>query len=73
VRVVVAPAAGDDAIVAVAEAARPDPVVVVTADRALARRCDAAGAAVAGPRWLLDSLDAVDPVDVADRPQRPER
>jgi 8-oxo-dGTP pyrophosphatase MutT (NUDIX family) len=74
VRVAVAPADGDDAIVAVAVAARPDPVVVVTADRALARRCDATGAAVAGPRWLLDSLDSVesvDSVDVPDRPQRP--
>lgn len=32
------------------------PVLVVTADRELARRCEALGAAVSGPRWLLSLL-----------------
>ena len=32
--------------------------LVVTADRELRARCEAAGAAVTGPRWLLDSLAA---------------
>ena len=30
--------------------------VVVTADRQLRRRCEDAGAVVAGPRWLLGLL-----------------
>lgn len=33
-------------------------VRVVTADRALGQRLRAAGAAVVGPRWLLDRLEA---------------
>ncbi len=53
-----APGEGDDAIAAraadlAAEAAR---VVVVTADRELRRRCESAGAAVVGPRTLLELL-----------------
>ena len=55
VRVVLAPGSGDDAIVA---QARPVPGrrLVVTADRELRRRCEAAGAAVTGPGWLLSLL-----------------
>ena len=54
-----APGSGDDEIVeAVREAADGGaPVLVVTADRALADRCRALGATVTGPRWLLDLLD----------------
>jgi hypothetical protein len=33
------------------------PVLVVTADRALADRCRALGATVTGPKWLLGLLD----------------
>jgi len=55
VAVVAAPGSGDDAIVA--EAAAPQGRrLVVTADRELRRRCQAAGAAVAGPGWLLGLL-----------------
>src|SRR5262249_38512029 len=32
------------------------PCLVVTADRELRTRCEAVGAAVVGPRWLLDLL-----------------
>jgi hypothetical protein len=58
VRVVSAPAAGDDAIVGVvAEViAAGENCLVVTADRELRRRCEALGAAVAGPAWLLRRL-----------------
>lgn len=54
-RIVAAEGAGDDAI---AELARTEPGIrlVVTADRELRRRCEDAGAAVAGPRWLLKLL-----------------
>ena len=55
VQVVHAPGEGDDTIAALA-AAGELPVVVVTADRALADRCRAAGADVSGPRWLLDRI-----------------
>ena len=50
---------GDDTLVEVAAAAGGDgpPVTVVTADRALGERLRTAGAAVVGPRWLLDRLD----------------
>lgn len=55
VRVVLAPGSGDDAIVA--EARRlPGRRLVVTADRELRRRCEAAGASVTGPGWLLAQL-----------------
>jgi hypothetical protein len=50
-----APGSGDDAIVAAAASAA-GPCLVVTADRELRRRCQAAGAAVAGPGWLLGLL-----------------
>lgn len=61
VRVVSAPGSGDDAIVTEAAAAvAPEAAasaggacLVVTADRELRRRCQAAGAAVAGPGWLI--------------------
>ena len=50
--VVHAPADGDDAL-----AARCGPgVLLVTADRGLRARAEAAGARVVGPRWLLDQL-----------------
>ena len=55
VRVIAAPGSGDDTIVAVAgelEGRR----LVVTADRELRARCEAAGASVAGPGWLLGQL-----------------
>ncbi len=55
VRVLPAPGSGDDAIVAEVAAACW-PCLVVTADRELRRRCQAAGAAVAGPGWLLGLL-----------------
>ncbi|MGH3156421.1 MAG: NUDIX domain-containing protein [Streptosporangiaceae bacterium] len=55
VRVVSAPGSGDDAIVAAA-AGVPAPRLVVTADRELRRRCQAVGAAVTGPGWLLGQL-----------------
>ncbi|WP_460773316.1 NUDIX domain-containing protein [Microbacterium sp. GXF7504] len=56
--VVRAEGAGDDEIVAQAEraAASGAPVTVVTSDRGLAARVEAAGAAVRGTRWLLDRL-----------------
>lgn len=55
VRVVAAPGSGDDAIVGEIRAL-DGPCLVVTADRELRRRCEAAGAAVAGPGWLLGLL-----------------
>jgi 8-oxo-dGTP diphosphatase len=55
VRVLAAPASGDDTI-AVLAAHTPGRRVVVTADRELRQRCVAAGAAVAGPSWLLGLL-----------------
>ncbi|WP_378146032.1 NUDIX domain-containing protein [Cnuibacter sp. UC19_7] len=58
VRVVRAPGSGDDTIVEVA-AAEPG-AVVVTADRELAARVEAAGARVVGPSVLLGLLDALD-------------
>ena len=45
-------APGDDALVALVGAG----TLVITADRELARRAEACGARVAGPRWLLDQL-----------------
>jgi 8-oxo-dGTP diphosphatase len=55
VRVVAAPGSGDDMIAELA-AQTPGRRIVVTADRALRRRCQAAGASVAGPSWLLGLL-----------------
>lgn len=55
VRVVLAPGSGDDEIVRQA-AGTAGPCLVVTADRELRARCEEAGAAVTGPRWLLALL-----------------
>jgi hypothetical protein len=55
IQVIRAPAAGDDAIVRAA-ASLGRGCVVVTADRELRRRCQAAGAAVTGPGWILGLL-----------------
>ena len=55
VEVVHASGEGDDTIVAFA--AEHSGCTVVTADRALADRVRAVGAAVVGPNWLLDRLD----------------
>jgi 8-oxo-dGTP diphosphatase len=55
VRVVTAPGAGDDAIVAEVASAN-GACLVVTADRELRRRCEEAGAAAVGPGWLLSLL-----------------
>lgn len=55
VRVVHAPGAGDETLVAVAAAAG-GPVTLVSADRELGRRCRAVGADVVGPAWLLGRL-----------------
>ena len=52
VRVVQADGSGDDAIVALVREL-PGRRVVVTADRELRRRCEAAGAEVLGPGWLI--------------------
>jgi 8-oxo-dGTP diphosphatase len=58
VRVVAARGSGDDAIVGLVESgANGASHLVVTADRELRARCAAEGAAVVGPRWLLDQLD----------------
>jgi len=54
-RVVAASGSGDDEIARLA-AELPGQRLVVTADRELRARCEAAGASVAGPRWLLDLL-----------------
>jgi 8-oxo-dGTP diphosphatase len=55
VQVVAAPRSGDDTIAELAARTRGI-CLVVTADRELRRRCEAAGAAVTGPRWLLSLL-----------------
>jgi 8-oxo-dGTP pyrophosphatase MutT (NUDIX family) len=54
-RVVRARGSGDDEIIRQA-ADLAGPCLVVTADRELRARCEAVGAGVAGPRWLLDLL-----------------
>jgi 8-oxo-dGTP diphosphatase len=57
VRVVAAKGSGDDAIVDLVAASEPDATyLVVTADRELRARCEAEGATVTGPGWLLDRL-----------------
>ncbi len=64
VRTVHASGSGDDAIVDEvvrlvamnADSGRAQQVVVVTADRELRERVEAAGAATRRPRWLLDRL-----------------
>jgi 8-oxo-dGTP diphosphatase len=55
-RVVRAGGSGDDEIAKLA-ATTEGQRLVVTADRELRARCEAAGAWVTGPRWLLDRLD----------------
>jgi len=52
VRVVSARGEGDDEIAGLAGRLTGERVVV-TADRELRRRCEAAGAAIAGPGWLI--------------------
>ena len=54
VRVVHAPASGDDAVVEVV--GELTDVTVVTSDRELRRRVEALGARTVGPSWLLDQL-----------------
>jgi 8-oxo-dGTP diphosphatase len=55
VRVIAARGSGDDTIAEVAADLRGRRLVV-TADRELRARCEAAGASVTGPRWLLAQL-----------------
>jgi 8-oxo-dGTP diphosphatase len=55
VRVVAAPHSGDDEIAAEV-VSLGGACLVVTADRELRRRCEAAGATVIGPGWLLRQL-----------------
>jgi hypothetical protein len=54
-RVVAARGEGDDEIASLA-GRQPGQRVVVTADRELRRRCEAAGASVTGPRWLIQQF-----------------
>lgn len=54
-RVVAARGEGDDEIADLA-GRLPGQRIVVTADRELRRRCEAAGAVVTGPRWLTGLL-----------------
>ena len=56
VRVVAARGEGDDEIASLA-GRLTGRRVVVTADRELRRRCEAAGAAVTGPSWLIRQFD----------------
>jgi 8-oxo-dGTP pyrophosphatase MutT (NUDIX family) len=57
VRVVAAKGSGDNAIVDLVAAPEPDATyLVVTADRELRARCEAEGANVTGPGWLLERL-----------------
>jgi 8-oxo-dGTP diphosphatase len=56
VRLVGAPGSGDDTIAELA-GDLPGRRLVVTADRELRGRCEAAGALVTGPRWLTERLD----------------
>ena len=62
VRIVSAPGSGDDAIVeavmAQIDVGDRRGVTLVTADRALRDRVEAAGARTVGPSWLLDQLDS---------------
>ena len=64
-----APASGDDVLVA-----RCGPgTLLVTADRALRARAEAAGAEVVGPSWLLAQLKDRPPGGWSDAPGRPPR
>ena len=60
VRAVTAAGSGDDLIADLA-AGLPGRRLVVTADRELRGRCEAAGAVVSGPRWLLGMSAATGP------------
>ena len=55
IQIVLSGGSGDDTIVALVRGL-PGRRVVVTADRELRRRCEAAGAEVLGPGWLLGLL-----------------
>jgi rRNA-processing protein FCF1 len=55
VQIVHAPGQGDDTLVAIAANAE-EPVVLVSADKALRDRIRASGATAVGPTWLLDRL-----------------
>ncbi len=55
-RIVLAPADGDATIAALAAELAADPVLVVTADRALRARVHAVGATTSGPESLLRLL-----------------
>ena len=55
IQIVLSGGSGDDTIVALVRGL-PGRRVVVTADRELRRRCEAAGAQVLGPGWLLGLL-----------------
>lgn len=57
VEIVHAPGEGDETLVVVATAAS-EPVVLVSADRALGDRCRAVGSDVVGPNWLLERLSS---------------
>jgi 8-oxo-dGTP diphosphatase len=57
VTVLHAAGSGDDMLVDVATNASEGEVTLVTADRELRRRAEAVGAAVVGPRWLLELLE----------------
>ena len=56
VEVAHAPGEGDDTLVRLAAARAGDPLVLVSADRALGDRVRAVGGDVIGPGWLLDRL-----------------
>lgn len=58
IKVIRAPGSGDDSIVteAASFAASGVSCLVVTADRELRRRCEAKGATVVGPSWLLGMI-----------------
>jgi len=56
VEVVHARGAGDDALAVVTEGAS-EPVLLVSADRALRARVERLGARVVGPSWIWDRLD----------------
>jgi len=60
VRVIRAPGSGDDAIVTEASSLVTSGAscLVVTADRELRRRCEAEGATIVGPTWLLGFIEA---------------
>jgi hypothetical protein len=57
VRVLHAPASGDDLLVVLATEAE-NPPLLVSADRALRQRVEDVGGNAVGPRWLLDRVEA---------------